>query len=144
MPSAPTNDAILAAMRRALAPAAPMAKADQADVAPCTGFGVDNFGVTYPNNELMAVVEVTQVPPGVTLLGVTVAASPGPASQQTHCMGVSYDSNGVSLPVSVLGASTSPAFSTPTKVMGTVVLAYTSDGATIEQCTITRTFTVGS
>lgn len=107
-----------------------------------SGFGVTDFAVTYPNGELIATAAVTAVPPDTTLLGVTVAASPDPSSPATYCMGVASEPSGLSLPVSVLGASTSPVISGPTRVTGTVVLCY-QQGGTMQECVVTQQFTVG-
>ena len=117
-------------------------RAAQAPTPSCgAGFVVEDFAITYPNGELIANVAVTAVPSGVVLLGVTVAATAG-NGRDTYCMGVAYDDAGLSLPVSVLGASTSPVFSKATAVTGLVVLCYKQGGST-QQCTISRQFTVG-
>jgi len=79
----------------------------------------------------------------VTLVGVTVAASPNRRSPETYCMGVASQSRGLPLPVTVMGTSTSPSFPTPTTVTGLVILAYTRDGKKLEQCEIAREFIVG-
>jgi len=107
-----------------------------------SGFTVEDFSVTYPNNELIADVEITGVPDGVTLLGVTVLAAPSASGSATYCMGVVSNSQGLPIPACVMAASTSPSFSGPTVVTGMVVLCYLEDGAT-RQCTITQQFTVG-
>jgi hypothetical protein len=107
-----------------------------------SGFRVDDFGVTYPNQELMATVAVTGIPAGASLLGVTVAATLSAAGSETYCMGVAANSAGLPVPVSVLGASTSPSFPRATVLTGLVVLCYSLGGAT-QECTITQQFTVG-
>jgi hypothetical protein len=103
---------------------------------------VDELAVTYPNKELIAHVAVTAIPAGATLLGVTVAVTPSPASPVTYCMGVAADSAGLPVPVSVMGASTSPSFTAATTLTGLVVLSYTRDGVA-QECVLTRQFTVG-
>ena len=107
-----------------------------------SAFTLDDFSVADLNGELIANVVVTAIPAGATLQGVTVVASPPSPSPDIYCMGVAGDSAGLTVPVSVLGASTSPAFSSATVVIGMVVLDYTQDG-TSQQCTITQQFTVG-
>ena len=140
MTDQPTNDAIRSRMLRSLRGSSKLAAA--AGPAACDGFGIDDFAVTYPNGELIATLSVTGAPDGAAVLGVTVAASPGGSSPETYCMGVAYDAAGLSLPVSVLGASTAPAFSSATEVTGTVILCYQQDGET-KECVTTRQFTVG-
>jgi len=106
-------------------------------------FTIQNFAVTYPNDQLIVGAEVTGVPKGATLLGVTVAAAPGVGTGTTYCMGVASDAGGLTLPVSLLGASTSPSFPGATGVIGIVVLAYSQGGSDWLQCMITQPFTVG-
>jgi hypothetical protein len=111
--------------------------------APCDpGFRLDAFAVTYPNNELIANVSVTAVPQGATLLGVTIAATPSQSSDTVYCMGVAADAAGLTVPVSVLAASMSPSFASPTTVTGTVVLSYSLGGSS-QECEISQQFTVG-
>jgi hypothetical protein len=136
-----TNPAIVQRMLRHVR-GTPLLSA-QSGVTGCgSAFSLDDFTVTYPNNELLANVAVTAIPAGTTLVGVTVAVSPSPSAAATYCMGVASDATGMSLPVSVLGASTSPVFSGATLVTGTVVLCYVQGGAT-QECVVTKQFAVG-
>ena len=134
-----TNRAIVDAMHRCLRPRALTAAKTQ----PCAGFTITDFDVTYPNKELMAEIEVLDVPAGVTLVGVTVVAAPDRTSKASYCMGVVSQSRGLALPVTVLAASTSLSFDGPTRVTGIVILAYTRDGKNVEECEVAREFTVG-
>jgi hypothetical protein len=109
----------------------------------CSGFDLQGFAVTYPNEELMATVEVAGAPSGVTLLGATIVATPGASSKVVYCMGVAANGKGLPLPLSILGASTAPSFAKPTAVTGLVVLCFTRDGSSQEQCTVSKVFTVG-
>lgn len=136
-----TNQSILQCMLRHIRPAPLLAA--QPQPATCdSGFSVTDFAVTYPNGELIATATVTALPPHTTLVGVTVAASPDPSSPATYCMGVASDASGLSLPVSVLGASTSPLISGATPITGSLILCYQRGGSTRE-CVITQQFTVG-
>jgi hypothetical protein len=142
MSGRPTTQAIIDGMRAALRRSGLLA-ATPSQPAPCSGdFRVDNFGVTYPNGELIINVQVTGLPAGATLVGATVVAVQSPGSGATYCMAVAAESAGLALPVSLLAASTSPVFSAPTKVTGTIVLAFMTDGA-LSQCVISQQFTVG-
>jgi hypothetical protein len=110
---------------------------------PCgSGYVVEDFAVTYPNGELIANVQVSSVPAGVTLMGVTIAVSPAEDPGTTYCMAVAAEGAGLSLPVSVLAASTAPQFPSATSVSATVVIAW-SQGGSQGQCLITQPFTVG-
>ena len=109
----------------------------------CPGFLLESFGVTYPNEELLANVEVTGVPAGATLLGATILVTPGSSSDVTYCMGVAANSAGLPLPLSLLAGTSAASFGTATQVTGMVVLCYTRDGSSQEQCTVSRAFTVG-
>jgi hypothetical protein len=148
--SNPSNQEIVQQMlqhvprARRKAPLGPrVAQAAQALPPTCgSDFSIDDFAVTYPNSELLANVAVTRVPAGTALLGVTVAAVSISSAAETYCMGVASDSAGLALPISVLGASTSPSFPSATVVNGLVVLYYTQDGVG-QQCVIQRQFTVG-
>jgi hypothetical protein len=117
--------------------------APRAAASDCSGFDLENFAVTYPNEELMALVEVAGAPAGVTLLGATIVATPSAASNVVYCLSVVANSAGLQLPLSLLAASTSPSFGKPTPVTGLVVLCFTRDGSSQEQCTVSRVFTVG-
>jgi hypothetical protein len=142
MANTPGNREIVEGMRASVQASA-QKLASSASVPQCnSGFTVADFSVTYPNNELIADVMITGVPAGVTLLGVTVLASPSEEGSTTYCMGVASDSDGLPIPISVMGASTSPSFSAPTEVTGMVVLYYMEDG-TAQQCVLTQQFTVG-
>jgi hypothetical protein len=142
MASGVTNQAITDGMRSRLRQA-PQQKLAMAQVSPCDGFAVSDFEVTFPNGELIVTVQVTGVPSGVTLVGVTVAAAPDPTSHVTYCMGMAADNAGLALPVSVVGASTLPTFPGQTTVTGFVILSYVRAGSSEEQCVITQAFTVG-
>jgi hypothetical protein len=142
MPSAFTNQSIADGMLGCLRSGG--AKAAVAQTQPCgSGFDVTDFAVTYPGNQLMANVGVAGMPAGATLLGVTVGATPDMGSGATYCMAVAADSNGLSLPVSVLATSTATSFPAPTAVVGFVVLSYSVDGEAEQQCLVTQSFTVG-
>jgi hypothetical protein len=92
------------------------------------------------NRELIAMTS-HRVPPGVTLW--RTVATPAASSAVVYCMGVAANNGGLGLPVSVLGASTAPSFPSATAVTGMVVLCFTRDGSKLEQCTLSRVFTVG-
>jgi hypothetical protein len=141
VPNNPSNQVILDRMLAQLRRTGEKAALVQAPVC-AGGFSIEDFTVTYPNNELIANVAITGVPPGVTLLGVTVAATAGPSQQGTYCMGVASDSAGLAVPLSVLAASTSPSFPSPTVLTGLVILYYVQDGTT-QECVTTQQFTVG-
>ena len=142
MASGPTNQNIIDSMRRAIGGGAQKLAA-RPQSAPCgSGFTLDDFAVEYPNRELIINVNVAAVPSGSTLVGVTVAVAPGTTSPTTYCMGVAAESAGLPLPFSLLAASTSATFSSPTSVTGMVILAYTTAGS-LAQCVTTRQFTVG-
>jgi hypothetical protein len=109
----------------------------------CSGdFTFDDFAVSYPSHELIASVEITRIPKGATLLGVTVLAAPNPFSAATYCMAVTADSGGLALPVSLLAATRSVAFAGPTRVAGMIILSYSLPGSGEQECTIIRQFTV--
>jgi hypothetical protein len=117
-------------------------QAREASTPPCAeGFVVREFALTYPNKEVVINASVTAVPPGATLLGFTVAATTDPPSRTTHCLGVAANAAGLTVPVSVLGASTEPTFAGPTQLTGLVVLSYSLNGSR-EECLISRRFTV--
>ncbi len=140
MSSSTTNQAIVDRMRSSL-----RSQAEQSGSAlpACSGFTFGDFSVTYPNDELMANVVVTGVPAGVTLFGVTVVAMPSASPSETSCMAVASNVSGLTLPVSLLGASSLPSFPTPTSVTGMVVLSFERKGSTQEECVVQQTFTVG-
>ena len=140
MASGLTNQAIIDGMRGRLRQA-PQLNASATQTGSCSGFTISDFEVTFPA-ELIATVQVTGVPSGVTLVGVTVGAAPDPTSHVTYCMGMAADNGGLALPASVMGASTLPTFPVETSVTGFVVLAYVRDGSQ-QQCVITQSFTVG-
>lgn len=142
MASGLTNQAIIDGMRSRIRQA-PQQKLTLAQGGPCSGFTVGDFEVTFPNGELIATAQVTGVPSGVTLVGITVAVAPDPTSPVTYCMGVAADNGGLALPVSIMGASTLPAFPAQTNVTGFVILAYVREGSSQEECVITQAFTVG-
>jgi hypothetical protein len=128
-------------MRNAPAPSASSSSALAGEAA-ASGVTLDNFGVTFPNGELIVTAEVTGIPAGAMLLGVTVAAAPSSASSTTYAMGMAADNGGLELPVSVLGASTLPSFPAATGLVGVVVATY-SAGGKIEDAVVTQSFVVG-
>jgi hypothetical protein len=135
-----TNQAIVDRMKNTLAGqqqnAAP-------SLAPCTGFTFGDFAVTYPNDELMVNAVVTGVPNGITLFGVTVAAMPATTPSETSCMAVASNVSGLTLPVSLLGATTLPSFPAPTSVTGMIILSFGKDGSSQQECVVQKNFTVG-
>lgn len=109
----------------------------------CNGFKLESFSVTYPNGELIGEVDVVAVPDGVALYGVTIAVSPQSDPRTTYCMAVTDDDDGLSLPVSLLAATTAIGLDQPTAMVATLVLSYGTSPSAQKECVTTQTFTVG-
>jgi hypothetical protein len=139
MAHASANQAIVDRMLKALRREAKLAK--PAQNAACDGFQIADFLVNQPNNDLIASVEVTAVPAGAKLVGVTVAATPNASTTETYCMGVASEETGLGVPIYVLGSSTSPALKHGTPVLGILILDYVK-GATPLECVMTKEFLV--
>jgi len=106
------------------------------------GFTVTNFAITYPNDELVVIATVTGIPDGAVLQGVTIVGAPSATSATTYAMATAANSAGLPVPLSLMGASTAPSFSTATAVTGLVIITYTQAGEQ-QTCGMTQAFTVG-